>query len=248
MKLLQSRARKRIASLAAGVLLALFISNASAQWIVHDPGTLAEEYKTWATEAKRWKDQYDHYKQQLINLQRLNFMSSQFVDTFPERSPSYGMDTTCPGSDGIPSSFSEAFQMLAPNIKGNIVDEQRKICQRIVLAENSKYNETVKLLRKLIQRQTEYQGVESQRVSVGTSQGNLAANDNETQRLMTRTTMDIEFWQARMTAYDKYIEALKWDSDRLGKCALRGCKDGVDKLIGNVVQAAALTTALKAGK
>jgi len=65
---------------------------------------------------------------------------------------------------------------------------------------------------------------------------------------MTRTTIDIEFWQARMTAYDKYIEALKWDSDRLGKCALRGCKDGVDKLIGNVVQAAALTTALKAGK
>jgi hypothetical protein len=231
----------------AGILLVgcLLSGSASAQWMVQDPLLIAKTVAEYKETAKRWKSEYDHYQQQLIKLKQLNFQASQFVDNFPERDLSYGMDTTCPGSKGIEGGLQDAFRQLAPNKEGNIVDEQRKICQRIVLSENAKYNETIKMLKTLIRRQQEYQyGVESQRASVGDSQGALAANDNETQRFLARTSMDIDYWQARMTAYDKYIESLKWDSDRLAKCAMRGCKTGVNKVIGDVVRAAALEVAL----
>jgi uncharacterized protein YukE len=242
-----SRYAPRKTRLIAGLLLVCgaFSGNAPAQWIVEDPTAISKMVKEYIETAKRWKDQYEHYQQQLIKLKQLGFVASEFVDNFPERDADYGMEMACPGSTGgLPTSIGDAFQQLAPDMKGDVVVEQRKLCQRIVLAENAKYNETVYMLKTLIQRQRELQSVEWQRASVGTSQGALAANDNEIQRLLARTTMDMEFWQTRITAYDKYIESLKWDSDQLAKCAMRGCESGFKKLIGNVVQAAALKAAL----
>jgi hypothetical protein len=222
-----------------------FSGGVPAQWIVQDPTAISKMVKEYVETAKRWKAEYEHYQQQLIKLKQLGFVASEFVDNFPERDGDYGMKMACPGSTGgPPTNISDAFRQLAPDMKGNVVEEQRKLCQRIVLAENAKYNETVRMLKTLILRQRELQSVEQQRASVGTSQGALAANDNEIQRLLARTTMDMEFWQTRITAYDKYIESLKWDSDQLAKCAMRGCENGLKKLFGNVVQAAALKAAL----
>lgn len=231
--------------LAIPLALALIVpGNTQAQWIVKDPMVIAKLVKEYIETAKRWKAQYEHYQQQLIKLRKLSFAASQFVDTFPERSADYGMEMACPGSGGLPTSLGELVRHLTPDLTGDVVKEQLKLCQRIVFAENAKYNETVQMLRTLIQRQNEYAQVEAQRDAVGDSQGNLAANDNEAQRLLTRTTMDLEFWQARMTAYDRYIESLKWDSNLLAQCAMRGCKDGLKKVIGGVVQAATLRAAL----
>ena len=97
------------------------------------------------------------------------------------------------------------------------------------------------MLRTLMQRNQQFQSIESQRDGVGNDQGALAANDNEAQRFLIRTSMDLDYWQARMKAYNDYIESLKWDQSRLAKRALKGKKGNI---LGQVVQAAALKAAL----
>lgn len=228
------------------LLMGACVGNLHAQWIVEDPAAISKMAGEYVETAKRWKDQYDHYQQQLIKLKRLNFMASRFINQFPERDANYGMEAACPSGEGFPTSFQDALRQVLPDPKGDPVKEQHKICQRIVLMENAKYNETVGVMKTLVQRQQEFDQIESQRAGSGTSEGKLAANDNEVRRFMARATMDVEFWQARMTAYDTYIAALKQDKDRMGQCAMRGCGNGWKKLIGTVVQAAALKVALSA--
>lgn len=246
MKRIQSRARTCIASLVVGVLLTISVGSANAQWAVYDYMAQKSRMKEYLETAKRWKDQYDHYKQQLIDFKSLNLMSPQYMDDFPVRQLDYGMKESCPGSEaGI--SVTSAIEAVVPKMTGNLSAEQTKLCQRIVLAENRKYNDTVMMLKKMAKdQQNFYSKIEVQRMSVGTSQGALAANDNEVNRYLSRVTTDVQYWEARMTAYNNYIESLKWDQDRIAKCALRGCPKGfMDQIIGNVVEASTLAAALK---
>jgi len=218
---------------------------AQAQLVVTDPGNLGIAIKDfvdkafqYGEQAKRWTSQYDHYRQQLIKLQQLQMQQSAMRDDFPERDPSYGMDDICPGprSEGLGGAMS-AFN---PQLDSDVVAEQRRLCQRMVLADNAKYNESVRMLKQLIQRNREFSQVEGQRGQVGESQGKLAANDNETQRFMVRTRMDLDYWQARMKAYDDYIVALQKDQTRLARRALEGKRSGG---IGKVVQSEAIKSA-----
>ncbi|RDZ29726.1 hypothetical protein DX914_06850 [Lysobacter silvisoli] len=213
--------------------------------------------KEFGLQAKRWtdtyqsyQDTYQHYQQQLIRLQRLGFGDPQMEDSFPERPRNYGMEDLCPARDGGDSAPSggvlgRLYSAATPSLDNRVVDEQRKICERLVQTENDKYNESVRMLRTLMQRNREFQALQRQRDQVGQNQGALAANDNETQRFMVRTSMDLDYWQARMTAYRSYIDSLKWDQARLARRALRGKQpQGMSGVVGQVVQAAALKAAL----
>ena len=68
---------------------------------------------------------------------------------------------------------------------------------------------------------------------VGENPGALEANSNEAQRFVIRTKMDLDYWQARMRAYDDYILALQNDQSRLARRALEGKKSGSG--IGQVI-------------
>ncbi|MCC4597776.1 DUF4141 domain-containing protein [Xanthomonas campestris pv. phormiicola] len=245
------RSRKPFSCLATGLLLAagLCASQANAQWIVHDPTSLGETLKEYAEDAKRWtdtlkqyKDQIAHYQQQLIKLQSLNLTGSTMQDDFTERADDYGMEDACPGGSGSGvTGLVNGFKNLLPNMQGNLVEEQLKVCQQLVLTDNARYNESVRMLKRLIQRNKDFQEkIQAQRNSVGTSQGALAANDNEVSRFMTQNSMDLDYWQAKIKAYDAREMTLKNDQTKLAKRAL----DGSSSIFGQVVQAAALKTAL----
>lgn len=245
------RSRTSLSRLAAGVLLAvgLCAGQANAQVIVNDPTSLGKALKEYAEQAKRWtttlkqyKDQIAHYQQQLIKLQSLNLTGPTMKDDFTERDPSFGMEDACPGSNGSGlTGLMNGFKNLLPNMQGNIVEEQLKVCQQLVLNDNARYNESVRMLKRLIDRNKEFQNkIQGQRKSVGTSQGALAANDNEVSRFLAQNSMDVDFWQATMKAFDARELALKNDQTRLAKRAF----DGSNSLFGQVVQAAALKTAL----
>lgn len=245
-----SIAKTRFSPMALLLIVGSMATDAGAQLVVNDPVNLtahmqqiAEDAVEFGKEAKRWNDTYSHYRQQLIKLQRLNFSSSQMSDTFPLRPDDYGMQDMCPaGSEsGARERMTGLLRQIAPKMDGNIVEEQKAICQRMVLAENAKYNESVRMLKTLIERNQQFQQIEAQRDSANSSQGALAANDNEAQRFLVRTSMDLDYWQARMKAYNDYIESLKWDQSRLAKRALQGNRGS---LLGQVVQAAALKAAL----
>lgn len=213
-------------------LIGIAASPASAQLITKDPfGLMAkmEQISKDAAEfgknAERWKSTADHYQQQLIKLQRLNFGQSQMEDSFALRPLDYGMDDTCSGPGrGIKDQLIGAFKQMAPQLDGNVVNEQLAVCQRMVYAENRKYNDSVAMLKTLLQRSREFGQIEQQRDSVSNSQGALAANDNEAYRFVARNQLDLDYWEARMKAYDDYIAALRADHTRLAKRALQGKK------------------------
>ncbi|MEH6421272.1 hypothetical protein [Pseudomonas sp. CGJS7] len=244
----RSALTSRTASVACiSVALAVGIGGqASAQVITKDPfGLMAKMQQIskdsveFGKQAKRWNEtisQYqktmDHYQQQIIKLQRLNFGQKPMEDSFPPRPADYGMDDMCPGpGKGIKEQLTKAFRQAMPKLEGNVVDEQQAICQRMVYAENLKYNESVSMLHTLMQRSREFEQIENQRDSVSSSQGALAANDNEAYRFVARNQLELDYWQARMKAYDDYIAALKWDHTRLAKRALRGKKGSLDGIV-----------------
>lgn len=221
---------------------------ASAQTVVNDPANYAAKLRQitkdsieFGKNAQRWTDTANHYQQQIIRLQRLNFGQTQMDDTFPPRAADYAMRETCSGPSGVQQQVAGALELSLPKLDGNVVDEQLAICRRMVHARNMKYNESVRMLRALMARNAEFQQIEQQRDSTGSSQGDLAANDNEAQRFMLRSALELDYWQARMKAYDDYIAALQWDQSRLAERALNGNKDS---LIGKVVQAGVLAAAL----
>lgn len=234
-----ARTRARATAPIALALAGLFAATPTrAQMVVNDPPALvahiqniAKNVIEFGKQAERWSATANHYKQQLVKLQKLQISNSQMVDDFPERPSNYGMDDRCPGSsgglDGLRGHFS-------PQMDGDIVKQQLALCQRAVLAENAKYNDSVRMLKLLIRRNNEFGNINTQRDSVGESQGALAANDNEAQRFMIRTQMDLDYWQARMRAYDDYILALQNDQSRLARRALEGRKDGsgIGRVIG----------------
>jgi len=230
-------------------LLLAAATPAAAQQVVHDPISLVEQLRQVASDAaefgktaERWSETAAHYQQQLVRMRRLNFGQAQMRDDFPPRPADYGMQDRCPGEDGPREPVAGLLKLVLPRLDGDLAREQLSLCQRRVYAENMKYNESVQMLRKLAVRNQEFQSLESQRDQVGTSQGALAANDNEARRFMLRTSMELDYWQARMRAYDDYIAALKVDQSRLAKRALDGNKGTP---IGNVIQAGVLAAALR---
>lgn len=239
---------------AQGALLTLALfagamaGSANAQQVVHDPTAFVQQLRQIAADAAefkksamRWTETASHYQQQLIRLQRLNFGQAQMTDTFPARPADYAMEDTCPGEGGIKEQLAGALRLAMPKLDGNVINEQLSVCQRLVYARNMKYNESVQMLRTLLVRNQEFKQLELQRDKAGTSQGGLAANDNEAQRFMLRTSMELDYWQARMKAYDDYVEALQLDQARLAKRALNGNKGSI---LGKVVQAGILAAAV----
>ena len=243
-----NRRLKRGAAVSAILIAGLSAGQSSAQMIVKDPfGLMAKmeqiskDAGEFSKNATRWKETADHYQQQVIKLQRLNFGQAQMEDSFPARQLDYGMEDMCPGPGrGIKDQLTKAFRQAMPTLEGNVVDEQLAICQRMVYAENAKYNESVSMLRTLMQRSREFAQIEGQRDSVSGSQGALAANDNEAYRFVARNQLELDYWQARMKAYDDYIAALKWDHTRLAKRALRGKKGALDGIVPTDVIKSAL--------
>lgn len=209
-----------------------------AQLVVNDPPALVMHVQNifknvaeFKNQADRWTSTAQHYRQQLVRLQKLQISGSQMVDDFPERASNYGMEDRCPGP---PSGLDGLRGQFTAQMEGDIVKQQLALCQRAVLAENAKYNDSVRMLKLLIRRNNEFGNINTQRDSVGESQGALAANDNEAQRFMIRTQMDLDYWQARMRAYDDYILALENDQSRLARRALEGKKNGsgIGRVIG----------------
>lgn len=202
--------------------------------------TLAE----YIAQPVRWEASLQHYQQQLIKLQRLQMLRPQVADDFPERAAEYGMDDLCPDPKRSTGGaiLNKVMSQFNPQLDAEVIGEQRRLCQRMVLAENAKYNESVRMLKTLIKRNQEFVSLEAQRDQVGDSEGRLAANENEAQRFMIRTRMDLDYWQARMKAYDDYVVGLKQDQARLARRALEGKHEGG---IVKILQTEALKAAFK---
>jgi hypothetical protein len=246
----------------------LFANALYAQWAVIDPASIAQDAANFATtvahygaevqnftdQAMRWKNtvqQYSaviqHYQQQLIQLQSLQFTLLQAQNNFTKRNVDQDVQLFCPGSTASLIDIRSLVPQYILNLNGNIAQEQLQVCSNLVQLQDAKFNETVDLIQKLAdENNEEISKIEAQRNSVGTAQGALAANQNETTRYLARTNNDIQSWQTKTQAYDVQIEFLKAQQAALARRAMNGDSSNTN-LLGEATQAAVMAAALKTG-
>lgn len=224
-----------VASRASGIPVVDFIN-----WIQN----YLQQYQAaaeYSEDARRWYDSYQHMQQQLIKLQGITTSMGPMTEQLARRREDYGMVESCRGSKGG-VTLSALRQMAAIDHASDIQRQQRQLCERIVLAENAKYNHTVDMLLRLRARAEEFRQIEQRRASVGQSQGELAANDNDVARLSAGMQMELDHWEATLAGYESYIGLLRSDQQRLALLALNGRSGGA---WGTVTQGAVLKGALE---
>ena len=255
--------RKRFGVLTGFVLGALLIAGgASAQAVVADPihtfqtlvghmmGRLEaysqrfQDASQYAKEIQHFQNQIEHYRQQLVTASSLAGQQGlQMTMDFEERPLEYGISETCPspdGASGVPR-LAQLFTRTAPDLQGNITMQQHETCQKIVLAQNARFNEQVRMLKNINKRDGELRRIEQHRARVGTSQGELSAVDYDMSQFLARATMDMQYSQSAMVAYEGLIASLNDDQQRLARVALAG----KPTTLGTITQGAALKSALR---
>lgn len=178
----------------------------------------------YAKEINQWKQTYDHYRQQLISGRLYQGQAGQMPE-FEKRNPDQGVAESCPTPRGTDS----------------LAWQQHEVCQKIVRAQNAKYNEIVKILETANKRDAELQQIYGDRQTVGTDQGRLAANDNQLAAFQARVQMDLQYASLVVSTYESYLATLQQDQVRLAQEALTGRSAP----LGDVVRGAALKAALK---
>lgn len=220
--------------------------NALIQHIMNQINTYkakAESAKEYSEQAMRWRNTIAHYQQQLATVRSFKneAMAMGITEKIEERPSIYGMEESCPDAAST-FSLSSLFSSFSLDMKGNIVVQQQDICQRIVLAQNAKYNEMVRMLKNIKKRSAELDRVSNSRDSVGTSQGKLESNSNDLDAILARLAVDMQYAETSIVGYEGYIFSLKEDQQRLATRAMRG---GDKSWRGTVVQGAILKGALE---
>lgn len=201
----------------------------------------------YAREVQHFQSQIEHYRQQLVSASSLMGQQAlQMTMDFEERPLDHGMAERCPspgGDPGVPS-LGLLFKLTVPDLQGDITRQQHETCQKIVLAENAKFNEQVRMLKNINQRDGELKSIERQRARAGTSQGELSTVEYDMSQFLSRATMDMQYSQSAMVAYDGLIASLNNDQRRLASVAL----GGKPATLGSITQGAALKSALQSLK
>lgn len=245
---LRLHSRAILAALALTLGCGFMCNTAQADWLVNDWQSMAKAVKEYAEQAKRWaataqqyRNTVEHYRQQLISLKQLNASLFAMQNTFQKVPADYNVADVCPGPAGGGISLSNVLQSLELNLSGSATQQQLKICRSIVMLQNRKYNDTVDYIQQLSKAGQELEAIESERASVGTEQGKLAANDNEAERFQNRVSDAQQKWQSNMVQSDAQIAMLQSMQGALARRAMNGSHD----VLGEVVDSVALKAAFQ---
>ena len=228
------------------LLCGLICGNATAfPKIVYDPIAVGKQLDEFREQSNRWKETAENYRKQLVSLGGMSFAYTDLTQQnkgITGVDPDYGLADACrkKNSDGAIGSISSLF---TPSADSEILEQQHEICKRIVRAENLKYNETVTFLNNLKKRQRELGNLDGRRTNdIRGEQGAMQALQYDIQRYQQNSKMDLDNWQAMMTAYDGYIGQLNKYQQRLANRALRGKQPDI---FSGIIQGAVLKGALK---
>ncbi|MFC4765251.1 hypothetical protein [Dyella koreensis] len=260
MKTSTSRRASRRKGLIAGLMLAcsLFTGSGQAQLgvIVNDPESMGKAIAEYAEQAKRWIDtvqQYkatiDHYtaqvafwQEQLVKLQSLNFTLFTMQNQFKKIPADYGVKDACPGvTGGLAGDITTALQSFLPNMGGDVVKQQRDLCQLIVLTKNQKYNDTVDYLQSTAQESDRFYQIQAQRMSTAKSPGDLEANSNELSQFQGRIVKNQADWSSKMTTLDTQIQMLQQMQGILSRRAMNGSPSPLGTLVNTAAMKAAFS-------
>lgn len=246
-------------SLVGAMLVAVFAAgSAHAQQAVVDlPHTIqsyighllgrVEAYAQRYQDQMQYVKELQHFRQQLVSASQLidSSMPMELPLNVEERELDYNMDKECKGPDGgtsITPSLAQLWRHVAPDLDGDVKAQQYKLCQQIVIAQNERFNEQVRMIKTISKRDEELKDIARRGQSVGSAQGKQDTNQAELSQFRARTAIDLQYSQSSLVAYDELIELMNADQQLLARQALNGKRSAA----GSVVQGAALKGALQA--
>lgn len=239
------RSRKAPFVTSLALACAFVAGNASAGIPVIDGSSIARSVAEYIAKAAKWgqdlahfKSQIDHMTQQLISLDQMISNMGLTMTDMNERPNNEGVAERCQGGDG--SILSNFFAAVGLNLNGDITAQQKQKCAQIVTLENMKYNEQVRMLKKLQNSQEKITQLKSNFSSADTN-GKMDTNMGAAEGLVAQMTADAQYAQTIIRVYDGMIVSLKEDQKQLAKRAL----GGQTSAIGSLVSTAALAGALQ---
>ena len=176
-----------------------------------------------------------------------NFMDSAMLmgDQFQERSPDdiAKLARNRCGAGASTSAMSDLWKRFVPDMSGDIKKQQLKVCAQIVLMESERYNEQVKMLRRIRESSDELARLDQVRSSYGSDAtlGDMTNSNNDISRFAARGSMDMDYFRTAMITYDGFIASLRSDQQDLALAAMRGKRVPW----GSVTQGATLKAALE---
>lgn len=141
-----------------------------------------------------------------------------------------GVSLEC-GSDATGESQASAFtHYVVPSglvTRSSILKEQAKVCQRIIIARNTKHNAIVSMINALEGRRTKLRDIYDSNSAIGNLNWNFQAYQSMIQ-------YDIAYSQQVIAAYDMQIASLSRQQDRLAKMALEGSEYSDELSLGSI--------------
>lgn len=202
-----------------------------------------QDYSQYYQEGLRWKATWDHYYQQIarfISKVRNPTLSNKV--SFEPVPMDFGVAEKCGGSGGINFSLTSVAQMLAPNMEGDVVQAQRRVCTQIQVLHNQKHNLVVNYFKEVAPViKQDLEAIDQQRRS-NNEQGTLQAIAEASQRLANQQGISETELETQLKNCDTAIAMLTRMQQTLAHRALNGKPDPV---IGTLVKTATLEAALK---
>lgn len=256
-----SRSRFRRMPLAAGLVLAcgLMVGKANAGFPVTDVGnmfnhtmnqinTLVSQIEA-ATEygqtLSRWQRTIQEYQNAMTRINSLLDGSALSSITgsageMQKRAENYQVAERCRSTSGG-LSLGNLFSSLLPNPDGNIIEGQQKLCQMKYTLLNKKHNELIDMVQTAAQRQQEIKNNLSKLMSGSGIDGEQKAAASQSLDLMSRSLVELQYSQAKISAYDGMVQSLDSDMNFLAQKAL----NGNPTVLGTLTDTAMLEGALK---
>lgn len=122
---------------------------------------------------------------------------------------------------------------------GGIKGYQDEVCTRLVAAENRRFNEIVKMMNRIKQRDEALKTLAENRGS-NVESGQIAVSNNNLLMFIADSQVEIQYAQARIAAYDSLINSLNLANDLNANNAING-----NSALGSAVRLAALKASLE---
>jgi hypothetical protein len=160
--------------------------------------------------------------------------------TVGTRSPTHNMEARC----GVDKTFvgddlwefNEVDSLLA-----TVGAKHLDLCQRIVAAENARFNQVIKGMKRVKERNDELLEIGRYRASIN-DMGQLAVSSHSLDMLMADAQVEDQYTKATIAAYDSLIASLKQSQSLVGDEII----NGEQSLVASGIRMAALEAAIRA--
>lgn len=183
---------------------------------------------------------WQHMIQQLTDLSMIfDSFQLQFSQNFQKKSLTDGISDRCGG--GLGGMISDLMSSISLSGADDIIQQQKIICQRIVLLENQKFNDQVDYLNAIMnQMQADIDKAKAQARSSNTN-GKEGTNLVMTQLSKQQQDANFELAKERAAAFDEMIGTLETQQKNLARIAM----NGKTSILGTIANTAILAAALK---